>query len=332
MAVVGSGPAGLACAAQLNKAGHMVTVFERADRIGGLLMYGIPNMKLDKDIVERRVDLLADEGVEFVTSSEVGKNFPAEVAAQGLRRRVLCGGATQPSDLPIEGRELKGIHFAMEFLPTNTKSLLDSNHEDGQYISAKGKDVIVIGGGDTGTDCVGTSLRHGCKSLVQLEIVPSPPTSARPTTRGRSGRRSTSWTTARKRRRRCSATTRASTRRRPSASSATRRATSRSCTRCRSSGSRTTAAASTMKEVPGSEKVLPAELVLLAMGFLGPEKQGLLDELGVKLDERTNVAADGNKQTSVPGVFAAGDMRAASRWSCGRSTRAAGRPAESTST
>src|SRR5712692_2460839 len=177
VAVVGSGPAGLACAAQLNRAGHQVTVFERADRIGGLLTYGIPNMKLDKRVVQRRVDLMAAEGVEFVTSCEAGKDYPAEKLRKEFDAVVLCGGATRPNDFfaKTEGRNLKGIHFAMEFLHANTKSLLDSNHADGRYLSAKGTDVVVIGGGDTGTDCVGTALRHGCKSLVQLEIVPRPP-------------------------------------------------------------------------------------------------------------------------------------------------------------
>src|SRR5438445_6128246 len=198
VAVIGSGPAGLACAAQLNKAGHWVTVFERADRIGGLLMYGIPNMKLDKRTVQRRVDLMAAEGVTFVSNCEVGKDiqllqiedcrFKIESPSANLQSAisnlqsefdalVLCGGATQARDLPIEGRNLQGIHFAMEFLHANTKSLLDSNHANGKYISAQGKDVIVIGGGDTGTDCVGTSMRHGCRSLVQFEILPRPPDS-----------------------------------------------------------------------------------------------------------------------------------------------------------
>src|SRR6478735_3606614 len=179
VAVVGSGPAGLACADQLNRAGHSVTVFERADRIGGLLMYGIPNMKLDKQYVQRRVDLMAAEGVRFVTNCEVGKDLPAKKLREDFDAVVLCGGATKPNDFfaKTEGRNLKGIHFAMEFLHANTKSLLDSEHQDGQYISAKDRDVIVIGGGDTGTDCVGTSLRHGCKSILQLEIVPMSPLS-----------------------------------------------------------------------------------------------------------------------------------------------------------
>ncbi|HEV3023405.1 MAG TPA: glutamate synthase subunit beta, partial [Pirellulales bacterium] len=180
VAVVGSGPAGLACAAQLNKAGHWVTVFERADRVGGLLMYGIPNMKLDKQAVQRRVDLMAAEGVRFVTGREVGTDYPAAKLRKEFDAIVLCGGATKPRDLPVEGRGLKGVYFAMEFLHANTKSLLDSGHADGNYISARGKDVIVIGGGDTGTDCVGTAMRHGCHSLVQFEILPRPPDTRAP--------------------------------------------------------------------------------------------------------------------------------------------------------
>src|SRR5262249_35441312 len=151
-----------------NKAGHRVTVFERADRIGGLLTYGIPNMKLDKRVVQRRVDLMAAEGVTFVTNCEVGKDYPAEKVRREVDAVALCGGATAARDLPVEGRNLGGIHFAMEFLHANVKSLLDSDLADGRYISAEGKDVIVIGGGDTGTDCVGTSLRHGCRSLIQF--------------------------------------------------------------------------------------------------------------------------------------------------------------------
>ena len=177
VAVIGSGPAGLACAAQLNQAGHLVTIFERADRPGGLLMYGIPNMKLDKNLVQRRIDLMAAEGVQFVTNTEVGRNYPTEKLLRTFDAVVLCGGATKPRDLAVERRSLKGIHFAMEFLHSNTKSLLDSNHSDGKYISAKGKDVIVIGGGDTGADCVATALRHGCRSLAQFEIMPRPPVS-----------------------------------------------------------------------------------------------------------------------------------------------------------
>ncbi|MCI0540504.1 MAG: glutamate synthase subunit beta, partial [Verrucomicrobiales bacterium] len=180
VAVVGSGPAGLCAAAQLNKAGHWVTVFERADRVGGLLMYGIPNMKLDKkEVVLRRIDLMAKEGVNFVTNIEIGRDYSAEKLLKEFDAVVLCLGATKPRDLPIEGRNLKGIHFAMEFLHANTKALLDG-YRNGTFISADGKDVMVIGGGDTGTDCVGTSMRHGCKSLVQLEILPQPPLERQP--------------------------------------------------------------------------------------------------------------------------------------------------------
>src|SRR3974390_870425 len=175
VAVVGSGPAGLCAAAQLNRAGHLVTVFERADRIGGLLTYGIPNMKLDKEqIVSRRIRPMEAEGGKFQNGIEVGANYPAEKLLNEFDSTILCTGATQPRDLPVEGRNLKGVHFAMEFLTSNTRSLLD-RHRNGNFISAEGKDVIVIGGGDTGTDCVGTALRHGCQSLVQIEILPRPP-------------------------------------------------------------------------------------------------------------------------------------------------------------
>ena len=180
VAIVGSGPSGLACAAQLNKAGHTVTVYERADRVGGLLMYGIPNMKLDKSLVQRRVDLLTAEGVTFITGKEIGKDIPAEELKSTFDAVVLCTGATKPRDLPLPGRDFKGIHFAVDFLRLNTKSLLDSNHADGNYISAKDKDVIVIGGGDTGTDCVGTSIRHNCRSLVQFEIMGQAPDERQP--------------------------------------------------------------------------------------------------------------------------------------------------------
>src|SRR5881275_2894813 len=175
VAVIGSGPAGLCAAAQLNRAGHWVTVFERADRPGGLLTYGIPNMKLDKEkVVLRRIHVLEQEGIRFVCNCEVGKILPARQLLDDFDAIVLCTGATKPRDLPVEGRQLKGIHFAMEFLTANTQSLLDG-HRNGDFISAAGKDVVIIGGGDTGTDCVGTSMRHGCKSLVQIEILPKPP-------------------------------------------------------------------------------------------------------------------------------------------------------------
>jgi glutamate synthase (NADPH/NADH) small chain len=308
VAVVGSGPAGLACAAQLNRAGHTVTVFERADRIGGLLMYGIPNMKLDKKIVERRIKLMSEEGVQFVTSTNVGKDYPVDRLMGEFDAVVLSGGATKPRDLPIEGRDLKGIHFAMEFLHANTKSLLDSNHKDGNYISGRDKDVIVIGGGDTGTDCVGTAMRHRCKSLVQFEILPKPPDERAPDNpwpqwpkvyRMDYGQEEAAAVFGHD----------------PREYSIMSKAFI-SDDEGRVRGIRTVQiewvrgnnGSPAFKEVPGTEKEWPAQLILLAMGFLGPERDGLLDQLGVKINERGNVAIDENSMTSVKGVFAAGDM------------------------
>jgi glutamate synthase (NADPH/NADH) small chain len=309
VAVVGSGPAGLTAAAQLNRAGHLVTVFERADRIGGLLMYGIPNMKLDKSLVERRVALMAAEGVEFRPGVNVGHDYPADRMKAEFDAIVLCGGATLPRDLPIPGRELRGVHFAMEFLHKNTKSLLDSNLQDAQFISAAGQDVIVIGGGDTGTDCVGTSMRHGCRSLVQLEILPKPPLERAPDNPWPQwpkvykldyGQEEAAARFGADPRDYCITTKRF-------VEDADGRVQAIETVRIdwvRDNGR------FAMKEIPGSEKTWPATLVLLAMGFLGPERGGMLDQLGVTLDGRGNVATDpATGMTSVPGVFAAGDMR-----------------------
>jgi len=310
VAVVGSGPAGLACAAQLNKAGHSVTVFERADRIGGLLMYGIPNMKLDKRIVQRRVDLLEKEGVQFKTRCEVGKDYPADQLRREFDAIVLCGGATKPNDFfaRTEGRNLKGIHFAMEFLHANTKSLLDSNHAGGQYLSAKGKDVIVIGGGDTGTDCVGTALRHGCKSILQLEIVPMPPP-------GRAA--DNPWPQWPKVYKLDYGQEEAK-----AIFGDDPRLYAIQTTKFGSDPSGQVAEIHTVRvewfkdngrpgtrPIAGTEKVFPAQLVLFALGFSGPESQ-LIDQLGVEKDNRSNAKAEHGKfATSLPGVFAAGDMR-----------------------
>ena len=308
VAVVGSGPSGLCAAAQLNKAGHDVTVFERADRIGGLLMYGIPNMKLDKSLVLRRVDQMAKEGVIFKTNTEVGKDYPAQQLLSQFDAIVLCTGATKGRDLPIEGRNLKGIHFAMEFLHNNTKALLD-NKRNGNFISAEGKDVVVIGGGDTGTDCVGTSMRHHCKSLVQLEILPRPPMERAA---------DNPWPEWPKVYRLDYGQEEAA-----SIFGDDPRVYLTTAKRFVGNDNGQVKEVHTVeitwdknekgqfvpKEVPGTEKVRPAQLVLLAMGFLGPE-QPLLEALGVERDPRSNIKADyGRFQTSIPKVFAAGDAR-----------------------
>ena len=309
VAIVGSGPAGLSCAAQLNHAGHLVTVYERADRIGGLLMYGIPNMKLDKRVVQRRVDLLTKEGVKFVTGCEVGRDLPAGELLEDFDATVLCGGATKPRDLPIEGRNLKGIHFAMEFLTSNTKSLLDSGHKNGGYINAQDKDVIVIGGGDTGTDCVGTSLRHGCRTITQLEILPKP-SESRPadnpwpqwprTFRVDYGQEEAAAVQGEDPRRYRNTVLRFI---------GDEQGRVRGVRIVLVDWQRDAHGQFTPVHVPGTEQTLPAQLVLLAMGFLGPEDT-VLDQLEVARDPRTNAKADyGKFATNVKGVFAAGDMR-----------------------
>lgn len=309
IAVVGSGPAGLACAAQLNKAGHSVTVYERADRIGGLLTYGIPNMKLDKKKVQRRVDLLAAEGITFVTGTEIGRDIPAAQLQAEHDAVVLCGGSTKARDLPLEGRELQGIHQAMEFLTMNTKSLLDSGLADGEYLSAAGKDVVVIGGGDTGTDCVATSIRHGCRSVIQLEIMPQSPLTRQP------GNPWPEWPKVLKvdyGQQEAASLYEEDPRRylvNTKRFAGDEAGHVKELHTVRIEWKRTDDGRMVPVEVPGSEEVIQAQLVLLALGFTGPEET-VLGQLGVERDERSNVKAEAGVQaTNVEGVFTAGDMR-----------------------
>lgn len=309
VAVIGSGPAGLAAAEQLNRAGHDVTVYERADRVGGLLMYGIPNMKLDKkEVVLRRVKLMEESGVKFVTNTAVGTDISAKKLQRENDAIVLCCGATKPRDLQVPGRDLKGVHFAMEFLTANTKAVLDAKDKDG-LISAKGKDVIVVGGGDTGTDCVGTSIRHGCTSLTQIEIMPKPPAERQANNpwpewpkiyRMDYGQEEAKaifgddprvyLTTVKE-------------------ITDDGKGNAKSVKVVNIEWAKDENGRFIPKEVPGSEKELPAQLVLLAMGFLGPE-QKIIEELALETDARSNVKAEyGKYETSVKGVFTAGDMR-----------------------
>ncbi len=312
VAIIGSGPAGLAAAAQLNKAGHTVTVYERADRIGGLLMYGIPNMKLGKDIVERRLAILREEGIAFITNADVGGTGANSVDVSKLKAEnnavLFTTGATNARDLPIPNRNVKGIYPAMDFLKANTQSLLDSDLKDGNYISAKDKKVIVIGGGDTGTDCIATSIRHGAKSIVNFELMPKP---------GLERAADNPWPLWPK-----------ILRVDYGHAEAEAKFGDDPRTYCLLSkefisdgngnltGIKTVNVEwitengrMTMKEVSGSEKIWEADLILLSMGFLGPEQYAPKD-LGVETDERSNYKAAYNHfTTNVAGVFAAGDCR-----------------------
>ena len=308
IAIVGSGPAGLAAAQQLNRAGHRVTVYERADRIGGLLMYGIPNMKLDKaQVVERRLALMREEGIEFRANATVADGQGGSIDSRALAEEndavLLATGATVPRDLPIPGRDLDGIQFAMTFLTDNTKSLLDSGFEDGAFTSAKDKHVVVIGGGDTGADCIGTSLRHGCRSLVNFELFPQPP-----------AERATHnpWPT-------WPVIFRTDYAHQESAArfGSDPRVYLISSVEFLDDGGRVKAIRTVdvsfengqFKNIEGTMREWPADLVLLAMGFLGPEHEAS-DPLAIDYDERSNYRAEyGAYQTNVANVFAAGDCR-----------------------
>jgi glutamate synthase (NADPH/NADH) small chain len=302
IAVVGSGPAGLAAAAQLNRAGHTVTVFERADRIGGLLRYGIPEFKLEKQFLDRRLELMRDEGVEFRVNANVGVNISAEQLKVQYDAVVLAGGSTRPRDLPLPGRDLKGIHFAMEYLTLQNRRNEGEDIADDEFITAHDKHVIIIGGGDTGADCLGTSHRQGALSVHQLELLPRPPENRA------SGNPWPQWPNI----------FRVSSAHEEGGerlySIATKQFTGTKDGRVKTlhahkvemvaAGGRVD-----FRPIPGSEFELDADLVLLAMGFVGPETQGMLQKLGVRMTDRGNVWRDERWMTSVPGVFTCGDMQ-----------------------
>ncbi|QDV65045.1 glutamate synthase subunit beta [Crateriforma conspicua] len=309
VAIVGSGPAGLAAADQLNQAGHEVTVFERANRIGGLLQYGIPNMKLSKEVLQRRLDKMSAEGVTFKTGVNVGKDVQSEQLQKDFDAVLLACGATQPRDLPIEGRDAKGIHFAMEFLTANTMQSVHGDSLNGSFISAEGKDVIVIGGGDTGTDCIATSIRHGCRSVVNFELLPKPP-------KGRAD--DNPWPEWPRVFRidygheEATAKFGSDPRNYQLLSKEFIKDDDGKLVGIRSvqvEWTKNDDGGWKMTEVEGSEKEWPAQLILLAMGFLGPE-QYLPKSLGLKTDARSNFeAVHGEYTTNIEGVFAAGDCR-----------------------
>ncbi len=300
VAVIGSGPAGLAAAQQLNRAGHFVTVYERDHKIGGLLRYGIPDFKMEKWVIDRRLDLMEAEGIRFKTDADLGTTVPFEELKE-YDAIVLCVGATVGRDLPVPGRELEGIELAMRFLTRQNRAVGGESIEENEVLNAAGKHVIVIGGGDTGSDCIGTSNRHGALSVTNFELLPKPPV-GRPDNQP--------WPFWPMRLRTSS-----------SHDEGVHREWSISTKRFAGSGGKVEKLVTVniefvpspnggrpeIREVPDTEKEWPADLVLLALGFTGPEKTGLLDHLGVELDDRGNIRTDGNYATNVPGVFAAGD-------------------------
>ena len=306
VAVVGSGPAGLAAADQLNRRGHTVTVFERADRIGGLLMYGIPNMKLQKEVVRRRVDLMAAEGVIFRTGCNVGTDVPAQELLAQYDAVILACGAKKARDLAVTGREVKGIHFAVDFLTSTTKSLLDTGLAKGTYLDAADKDVIIVGGGDTGNDCVGTSIRHGCRSVTQIEMMPKAPDTRAENNPWPQWPRICKTDYGQEE---AVAVFGQDPRR--------YQMTIKECRADREGNLQSVIAVHleskladgrmTMAEIPGSEEELPCGLLLIAAGFLGP-REYVAKAFDIDIDSRTNLKTQGYR-TSAPGVFAAGDAR-----------------------
>ncbi|MGD0730705.1 MAG: glutamate synthase subunit beta [Terracidiphilus sp.] len=297
VAVVGSGPSGLAAAQQLRRSGHAVTVYEKNDRIGGLMRYGIPNFKLEKHVLDRRIEQMRAEGVKFVTDAHVGVNVSVESLKENYDAILLCGGAEHPRDLKIPGRELKGIHFAMEFLPQQNRRCEGDEVDSSIAIHAEGKRVVIIGGGDTGADCLGTSLRQTAKSVHQFEIMPKPPEK-------RAG--STPWPLWPLQLRTESSHEEGGIR-------------DWSVNSLHFSGDENghvkqlhlvrVSPPPKFEPIAGSEFTLDVDLVLLAMGFLGPVRTGMIEQLGLAVDNRGNVAANANYMTSVDGIFAAGDMR-----------------------
>jgi glutamate synthase (NADPH/NADH) small chain len=294
IAVVGSGPAGLAASQQLNRAGHWVTLFEKNDRIGGLLRYGIPDFKLEKHVIDRRLDQMTAEGVRFQTRTHVGKDLPAENLRREFDAVLLSGGAEAPRDLNVPGRELKGIHFAMEFLPQQNKRNAGDNVPN--QILATGKHVVIIGGGDTGADCLGTTHRHKPKSVSQFEIMPLPPPERSP---------STPWPLWPLQLRTESSHEEGGDR---SWSIATTKFTGDAKGNVKQLHAIKVGPPPKFEPIPGTDFVMDADLVLLALGFTGPVRQGMVEQFGVNLDARGNIATE-NYMSSVPGVFAAGDMR-----------------------
>jgi glutamate synthase (NADPH/NADH) small chain len=301
VAIVGSGPSGLACAQQLARAGHAVTVFERADRIGGLLRYGIPDFKMEKRFLNRRLRQMEEEGVVFRPSTNVGRDITAQELLDTFDAICLCGGATQARDLPIEGRHYGGVHFAMDYLTGQNRRVAGDTIDEDSFISAEDKDVIIIGGGDTGADCLGTVHRQRCRSVHQFEIVPRPPDGRAP---------SNPWPQWSNILRVSSAHEEGgvreysiNTRRFLGDLEGNVRALETVRVEMKTDNGRLQ-----FVEVPGTERLYPAQLVLLAMGFVGPERKGMLEQLGVELDPMGNVKADSDKRTSVKKVFTAGDM------------------------